>query len=152
MRSNTVPPSGKRKFTEDEDKIICAKVTELGEDSWCEIAESLPHRNARQCRERWRQYLRAGISAAPWTVEEDRILIHQHHTVGRSWAQMRGCLPGRADVAIKNRWSRIVRNPRNQGLLYILRPQKEAQQFEVEQEMGFGTSLWDLRAEEFWDL
>jgi hypothetical protein len=146
-------PPGKRHFTEAEDKVICAKVAELGEDSWCAIADALPHRNARQCRERWRQYLRTGISAAPWTEAEERILIHQHHTLGRTWAQMRGCLPGRTDVAIKNRWSLIVRNLRNHPLPRIVRPPAPPQQFAVEQEMRdpFESPLWGLQPEEIWD-
>jgi hypothetical protein len=43
--------------------------------SWSFIARQLKGRLGKQCRERWYNHLNPDISKAPWTEEEDKIII-----------------------------------------------------------------------------
>ena len=43
---------------------------------------------AKQCRERWHHHLCPGISKAPWSKEEDDIIIELQATIGNKWAEM----------------------------------------------------------------
>jgi myb proto-oncogene protein len=53
------------------------------------VAESLPERTGKQCRERWHNHLGAGIKKGEWTEEEDRIIITMKRTIGNQWAKVR---------------------------------------------------------------
>jgi hypothetical protein len=96
--------STKRKFSRQEDDRIQALVREYGTNAWVAIAGVLGNRTSRQCRERWRHYLSPGLNRGPWTPEEDGLLSQQYEIFGPKWAAIRDALPGRSDVAIKNRW------------------------------------------------
>jgi hypothetical protein len=80
-------------------------VRECGADAWAAVADSLVSRSARQCRERWKHYLAPGINNGPWAPHEDVILREQFGIFGPKWSAIREALPGRTDVAAKNRWA-----------------------------------------------
>jgi hypothetical protein len=74
---------GKGKFTkgtwkEKEDKQLISLVSSYGPQNWTRIAEFIPHRSGKQCRERWHNHLNPNINKQKWSVEEDRILIEAH--------------------------------------------------------------------------
>jgi hypothetical protein len=77
--------------------------------TWCEIADHLPGRTPRQCRDRWLNYLCPSNSFAPWTPDEDRIIIQKVSTLGNKWAEIAKFLPGRSDNGVKNRWYASLR-------------------------------------------
>ena len=66
----------KHKFSPDEDKLLKEQVLKLGEKGWKKIAEYLPGRSARQCRERYKNYLCPSVSSDPWTKDEDEKLLN----------------------------------------------------------------------------
>ena len=37
---------------------------------------------------RWHNHLNPGISKAPWTEREDRIVVEAHSTLGNRWAEI----------------------------------------------------------------
>jgi hypothetical protein len=73
------------------------------------IAASLGNRTPRQCRERWRHYLQPVIKSSSWTLEEDDILRRGHAALGPKWSVIALSLPGRTEVNIKNRWTKLCR-------------------------------------------
>jgi hypothetical protein len=101
----------KRRFSADEDKAIMALVEQYGPHAWSDIASHMTKRTPRQCRERYRHYLQPGIENPAWTPEDDLILTREFERLGPKWSTIREYLPGRTDVAIKNRWALITRRP-----------------------------------------
>jgi hypothetical protein len=109
--SSTVrhPRIVKRRFTDAEDRLISSLVGELGSHDWGTIARRLGTRTARQCRERWRHYLRPVIASGPWTREEDALLKQQVARYGPRWSQISALFTGRTEVNLKNRWTKLAR-------------------------------------------
>jgi hypothetical protein len=67
------------------------------------------HRTAKQCRDRWRNYLNPALNYSPWTAEESEVLFFQHKTIGNKWTLYTDCLPGRSENSIKNHFYSTVR-------------------------------------------
>ena len=74
-------------WTAPEDEKLRDLVAKYGTDMWAresgffvvfsaQMAEELPGRNRRQCRERWINVLDPTISKEPWSEDEDRFILN----------------------------------------------------------------------------
>jgi hypothetical protein len=65
-------------------------------------------RNARQCRERYKNYLSPQFHNDPWTPAEERLLTEKVKELGQKWSKIATFFKGRSDVNVKNQWAAIL--------------------------------------------
>ena len=94
----------RRKFTAEEDEFLRGLVAQYGTSDWSIIASRFPNRNARQCRERWKNYLQPGVENPQWTPDEDKLLIEKVRELGSQWTKIAKFFHARTDINVKNRW------------------------------------------------
>ena len=95
-------------WTKAEDDMI-RQCIEEGVMKWSEIAERIPGRIGKQCRERWFNHLDPTLKKGGWTEEEDALLVEAQSKWGNSWTKIARLLPGRSENAVKNRWNSATR-------------------------------------------
>jgi hypothetical protein len=110
----------RHKFTPDEDIQLRQLVESMGSGSWEEIAKHVADRSARQCRDRYKNYLVDSLVIDGWTPEEDALVIRQFHLIGPKWVEIGKMLSGRSGNNVKNRWhkhlckiERVLEPPRD---------------------------------------
>jgi hypothetical protein len=96
-------------FTEVEDERIRQLVLQHGEGKWHLLADELPGRTARQCRERWLSYLSPHVVNGAWTADEDRLLLTKAEELGHQWKTLERLFPGRSNINIKNHWRQLTK-------------------------------------------
>jgi hypothetical protein len=75
---------------------------------WKQIADMVPGRTARQCRDRYRNYLTDQRFPREWAEAEDQTIIEAYRRVGSRWSIIANFLPGRKPIDVKNRWHRHI--------------------------------------------
>lgn len=98
------PP--RQKFSVREDEQLRELVEELGQN-WPEVAQRLGTRSARQCRERFRNYLSPNLRNGLWSDDEDRLLHAKVAEFGAKWSVIVSFFPSRSEVNLKNRWTQL---------------------------------------------
>lgn len=94
----------RNKFTQQEDERLIMLIKENGAKRWKSIARKMSGKTARQCRDRYMNYLREGLGNRPWTDDEDFLLSQKVKEIGTHWSKIVIFFKGRSTNNIKNRW------------------------------------------------
>jgi hypothetical protein len=105
----------RRLFTAEEDALLCLAVQDQRLTTWIEIATRIPGRTARQCRDRWANYLCPQNKNAAWTAAEDDLLVSRFLEIGPHWSAIAKFFDGRSENNVKNRWYTHLRQKLNPG-------------------------------------
>jgi hypothetical protein len=105
------PPAAihKVKFVPLEDARLVELVGLFGDSDWGSIANHMPNRTVRQCRERWLYFLTPSIRNGPWSAEDDALLLQKFEEIGSQWKAMTRFFPGRTEINIKNHYAVLLR-------------------------------------------
>lgn len=101
--------SGKAKFTPEEDAKLKALVEVSGPYHWEAKSVQMPGKSARQCRDRWFNYLEPKLNQEEWTDDEDQKLIDKYLQVGPHWKLIADYLVNRSTNAVRNRLLKLQR-------------------------------------------
>ena len=98
-------------WTHEEDMLIVdgMRPESAVKDDWVAIADAIPGRVAKQCRERWVNHLDPRLNKGSWTADEDALLACARDAWGNAWKRIAALLPGRAENTVKNRWHSAAR-------------------------------------------
>ena len=66
------PPTHTHTHTHPADRLVVELVEKHGAKKWSLIAQNLPGRIGKQCRERWHNHLNPHINKSAWSEDEDR--------------------------------------------------------------------------------
>ncbi|KAH0792654.1 Myb-like DNA-binding domain containing protein [Histomonas meleagridis] len=107
----------RHKFTKQEDETLKRIVQQHGEGNWSIIASCMKNRTARQCRERYKNYLSPNIKNDPWSPEEELLLEEKYAELGPRWAKIALYFENRSDVNVKNHWTAMTNRQNREKML-----------------------------------
>jgi hypothetical protein len=127
----------RQRFSLLEDQQLATLVEQHGENDWAQIASFMPGRSARQCRERWQNYLAPSLDSLPWTPKEDDLLLQKFREFGHKWGKIAESFPARSYLNCKNRWRTLQNHApeaqQQQPMIPAMLPQQ--QQFSLDDDL-----------------
>jgi len=107
-------------WTTEEDSLLLKLYEEFGKQ-WSKLASIMKNRTRKQIRDRYLNALRPDINYAPWTEEEEKLLVELHEALGNKWTLIASKLKGRTENQVKNKfyWTKrrfaIIPSPSTQA-------------------------------------
>lgn len=99
-------------WTHNEDALLMAAVRKFGEKSWSRVADLIPGRHNKSCRERYimrLKYKRRAVGR--WRPAEDLKLLQLIDMYGTNWSIVSAHLPERNAHQLRNRYELIRNQP-----------------------------------------
>ena len=90
----------------NEDRHIL-RCVQQGMSRWSSIAQHVPGRSGKQCRDRWFNFLEPTSRKGGWSEDEDRILEQLVSQFQSQWSRIALRMPGRSESAVANRWKTL---------------------------------------------
>ncbi|MGK3759087.1 MAG: hypothetical protein ACI8RD_011404, partial [Bacillariaceae sp.] len=148
--------TGPKAWTKEEDSLLLSIVQSMRVPmKWSLVAQNLPERTGKQCRERYVNHLNPRLKVADWSPTEDATIFHLYNTIGSHWAKMSKIIPGRTDNGIKNRFHnlrrQLEREDEHRLRLSAARDFPEEIRLELLREFpkelrGKAAELWDIKS------
>ena len=69
-----------------EDQQLRQLVQKFGGKKWAKVADGIPGRKGKQCRERWHNHLNPAVDKSSWTRAEDIVIHAGVYELGHKWA------------------------------------------------------------------
>lgn len=101
--SQALQPGIHRGKWQPEEDALVIQMKQEGR-SFAEIAKHVEGRTAEHIRERWISTLDPSNRYDPWTEEEVKVLFEAQSRLGNKWSEIAKLLPGRSEIAVKNRY------------------------------------------------
>lgn len=101
-------------WTQQEDEMLIALVTQLGNRDWQEIAKRLSattgiERLSKSCRQRWTDQLDPKLNHRPFTLGESELVVKYQKVHGNHWSLIASKLGNRSANMVKNHWYSMKR-------------------------------------------
>lgn len=128
------PTTNKKRirFSPEDDCQLKELVFHFGED-WTFISFFMEGKNARQVKDRYKNYLSPKINRNPWTAEEDELLRVKIHEMGKKWHLLLEFFSHRTDTDLKNRWKLLERSQqKKKPINYQIYPSEDLQYLQHE--------------------
>lgn len=101
--------SHRLRFSPEEDKKLLQLVKVLGIHNWMMISSEMKHRTARQCRDRWFNYIDPNLNNQPFTESEDELLLKLYNNLGAKWCEISKYFKRRPANTLRNHYKVIAR-------------------------------------------
>ena len=110
-RQSEVAPPSSRGWSAQEDDTLRKARTQPGW-TWEGITSQLPGKSECAAKYRWRLLQRGQSEVAPpsstrWSSQEDATLLNAREQPGWTWKGIASQLPGRSELAARDRWARL---------------------------------------------
>lgn len=98
--------------------MLIELISIYGEGNWSDIANGLPNRTGKQCRDHFTNQLDPNINKDPWTEKEDKLLLNLYNEYHNQWRLIRMKMNRRSELQIKNRFKKLT-NYLEEGPMYL---------------------------------
>ncbi|KAI7881038.1 hypothetical protein K492DRAFT_177446 [Lichtheimia hyalospora FSU 10163] len=109
LSSRTESSSNKKRYTEQEDRLLLEGYAQFG-SKWRTIQQRyLPHRTPSSLQTRYNDKLADDIATSGketrvWTEEEHDLLLRRTILYGQDWSKVAEGIPGRSAIACRRKW------------------------------------------------
>ncbi|TVU27625.1 hypothetical protein EJB05_19119, partial [Eragrostis curvula] len=94
-------------WTPEEDARLALFAKDHAFRRWRRVAEGMPGRSSKQCRDRWRHHLARDVYHRPFTAGDDEELARLFRRHGGRWKEMSRAAHGRTSRIMRRRWKEI---------------------------------------------